>query len=434
MKPSGKLSSIILWSVISAAFIGPGTVTTAVTAGAQYHTQLLWAVVFATIACIVLQEVSARIVIASGLNFGQALEIKFGNKPGFWIKWMVAGPVLLGCAAYEAGNILGAVSGSSILYEGDGRLYTIIITALAGLILWHGGSRWISTLMTVLVGLMGVAFLLLAVKGNFTFSELVKSSIIPTIPEGSAWITLGLVGTTIVPYNIFIGSAISKGSTIPLMRIGLTISVLIGGLITAWIMLAGTMVGNFSSFGELATLFQNKMGVVGSLALGLGLFAAGFSSAITSPYAASLIASTVFGTEKKNVIRLAWMSVLFTGFAFGISGIKPIPVILAVQALNGLILPLLTYFLILIVNDPKVVPSLHRHSAWYNLVLLAILGTTLILGLSNVDKAITSAMKLPVANHFEIILFITSAIVLATGVQNLIPSPSPKEKGADLCK
>ena len=207
------------------------------------------------------------------------------------------------------------------------------------------------------------------------------------------------------------------------MRIGLTISVLIGGLITAWIMLAGTMVGNFSSFGELATLFQNKMGVVGSLALGLGLFAAGFSSAITSPYAASLIASTVFGTEKKNVIRLAWMSVLFTGFAFGISGIKPIPVILAVQALNGLILPLLTYFLILIVNDPKVVPSLHRHSAWYNLVLLAILGTTLILGLSNVDKAITSAMKLPVANHFEIILFITSAIVLATGVQNLIPSP-----------
>ena len=113
-KSPSKLSSIILWSVISAAFIGPGTVTTAVTAGSQFQTQLLWAVVFATIACIVLQEVSARIVIASGLNFGQALETKFGSKNGGWIKWIVAGPVLLGCAAYEAGNILGAVSGSSI--------------------------------------------------------------------------------------------------------------------------------------------------------------------------------------------------------------------------------------------------------------------------------------------------------------------------------
>ncbi len=417
MKFSSKFSSVILWSVISAAFIGPGTVTTAVTAGSQFQILLLWAVVFATVACVVLQEVSARIIIASGFNFGQALETKFGSKIGFWIKWIVAGPVLLGCAAYEAGNILGAVSGSSILFEGNGRIYTIIITVLTGYILWYGGSKWISTIMTMLVGLMGVAFLLLAVKGDFTFTELIKSSVIPTIPEGSEWLTLGLVGTTIVPYNIFIGSAISKGHTIPLMRIGLTISVLIGGLITSWIMLAGTMVGNFSSFGELASLFQNKMGVIGSLALGLGLFAAGFSSAITSPYAASLIASTVFGAEKKSVVRFVWMSVLFTGFTFGISGIKPIPVILAVQALNGLILPLLTYFLILIVNDSKVVATQHRHAAWYDLVLLAILGTTLMIGFNNVDKSITSAFALTSGNHFKIIRIITTAIVLATAVQ-----------------
>jgi len=417
LKPSGRISSVILWSVISAAFIGPGTVTTAVTAGSQFQIQLLWAVVFATIACIVLQEASARIVIASDLNFGQALEKKFGSRIGFWIKWIVAGPVLLGCAAYEAGNILGAVSGSSILFEGDGKIYTIIITLLAGYILWQGGSKWISTIMTVLVGLMGVAFLLLAVKSSFTLPELVRSSIVPTIPQGSEWITLGLVGTTIVPYNIFIGSAISKGHTIPLMRIGLTISVLIGGLITAWIMLAGTMVGNFSSFGELATLFQNKVGVVGSLALGLGLFAAGFSSSITSPYAASLIVSTFFGSEKKSVVRLAWMSVLLTGFAFGISGIKPIPVILAVQALNGLILPLLTYFLILIVNDSKVVPDQYRHAAWYNLVLLAILGTTLIIGFNNVDKALTGALALASGNHFKFIGLLTSVILLVAAVQ-----------------
>jgi len=417
LKPQSKISSVILWSVISAAFIGPGTVATAVTAGSQFQTQLLWAVVFATVACVVLQEASARIVIASGLNFGQALESKFGSEIGFWMKWIVAGPVLLGCAAYEAGNILGAVSGSSILYGGDGSVYTIVITLLAGYVLWHGGSKWISTIMTILVGLMGVAFLLLAVKGNFTFSELMKSSVIPSIPEGSEWLTLGLVGTTIVPYNIFIGSAISKGHTVSLMRIGLTISVLIGGLITAWIMLAGTMVGNFSSFGELASLFQNKIGATGSLALGLGLFAAGFSSAITSPYAASLIASTVFGAEKKSVVRFAWMSVLLTGFAFGISGIKPIPVILAVQALNGLILPVLTYFLILIVNDSKVVPVQHRHATWYDGILLIILATTLVIGLNNVDKAVTSAFALSYDNHFKTVGVITSAFVVVTVFQ-----------------
>jgi len=415
-KAPGKLSSVILWSVISAAFIGPGTVTTAVTAGSQFQIQLLWTVVFATMACIVLQEVAARIIISSGLNIGQALERKFGSKSGFWIKIIVAGPVLLGCAAYEAGNILGAVSGSSILFESDSRVMTVIFTLVAGFILWQGGSRWISSIMTILVGLMGIAFLSLALHSRFTFPELIKSSFLPTMPAGSEWLTLALIGTTIVPYNIFIGSAISKGHTISLMRTGLIISVLIGGLVTSWIMLAGTLTGNFSSFNELSSLFQAKMGAIGSLALGLGLFAAGFSSSITSPYAASLIASTVFGAEKKNVIRFTWMAVLLTGFAFGISGIKPIPIILAVQALNGLILPLITYFLIVMVNDSIIVPSQHRHAAWYNLVLLAILGTTLIIGFNNVDKAITSAL-IQTDNHFEMVVIISLVIVLITTVQ-----------------
>ena len=82
MQTPSKLSSVILYSVISAAFIGPGTITTAISAGATHQLQLLWAVTLGTIGCLVLQEVSARIVIASGLNIGQATQKCFGNKNG----------------------------------------------------------------------------------------------------------------------------------------------------------------------------------------------------------------------------------------------------------------------------------------------------------------------------------------------------------------
>lgn len=416
VKSQSKVSSVILWSVISAAFIGPGTITTAVTAGSQYQIQLLWAVVFATIACIFLQEVSARITIASGLTFGQTLAQKYGAGKGLWIKWIVAVPVLLGCAAYEAGNILGGVSGVSLLMPGDGKVYTVIITGIAGIVLWKGGSHTISILMTVLVGMMGVAFLVLALQTDFSLGDFLQASVIPVIPDGSELLVLGLVGTTIVPYNIFIGSAISKGNTVPLMRLGLTVSVIIGGLITAWIMIAGSMTGSFSSFSELAINLENKMGTVGSLALGIGLFAAGFSSAITSPYAASLIASTVLGSENKKAIRAVWMIVLLTGFLFGISGVKPIPVILAVQALNGFVLPLLAYFLILLVNDTKVIPPEYRHSLWHDFLLIGIFGTTLLIGLNNVDKAITSGFHLASA-HFEIVLVATVAALVAVTIQ-----------------
>lgn len=406
-----KISSVILWSVISAAFIGPGTVTTAVSAGSQFQLQLLWAVVFATIACIVLQEVSARITIATGLSLGSAIEKKFGEQKGFWIKWLVGGSVVLGCAAYEAGNILGGTAGLLLLFEGSGKVYTLLLALVAAWVLWSGQGKWISTIMTVLVGMMGVAFLLLALNGNFTFSEFIFSSVAPSIPEGSALLTLGLVGTTIVPYNLFLGSGISKGQTIPLMRIGLTISVLIGGLITIWILMAGTLVGNFSSFSELANEFQQKIGMVGVYALGIGLFAAGFSSAITSPYAASIIATSVFGAERKNTVRLVWGAVLLIGFIFGISGVKPIPVILTVQALNGLILPLITGFLILIVNDRNLMPENARHAGWYNIILLLILGNVLLIGLNNVDKAIVTALQLA-SSHFSLVAAVS---VLTTG-------------------
>jgi manganese transport protein len=416
MKPQGKVKSVILWSVISAAFIGPGTITTAFTAGSQFNIQLLWAVAFATLACIVLQELSARITIVSGQTFGQAIVHKFGSKAGGRLQWLVAIPVLLGCAAYEAGNILGAVSGMSLLFPETAKVATLFITVMAGMILWKGGSRLISLVMTILVGLMGIAFLVLALQADYTLTELFKAIITPVIPNEGEWLVLALVGTTIVPYNIFIGSAISKGSTVPLMRLGLTISVIIGGLITAWILIAGSITGNFSSFPELATSLHTKMGPVGVWALGVGLFAAGFSSAITSPYAASLIAATVLGSDSKRTINGVWLSVLLIGFLFGISGVRPIPVILTVQALNGFVLPLLVYYLILMVNDIRLIPRNFRHSSGYDLVLLAIFGTTTLMGLSNVDKAITNGFKLE-SSHFEVVVIISVALLIGLGLQ-----------------
>jgi manganese transport protein len=409
-----KVSSIIIWSVISAAFIGPGTVTTAVSAGSLYQLDLLWAVVFATVACILLQEVSARITIASGLSLGQAVMKKFGGKKGFLINMFIGISVVLGCAAYEAGNILGGVSGLNLLFEGDGKVYTILITLIAAFVLWSGKQKWISTLMTLLVAMMGIAFFVLALNIDFSIAEVIGSSVVPQIPTGAELITLGLVGTTIVPYNLFLGSGISKGQTVPLMRIGLTISVLIGGLITAWILLAGTLVHDFSSFPVLADEFRHKVGEVGAWALGIGLFAAGFSSAITSPYAASIIASNVLGAEKKSTVRWVWGSVLLTGFLFGISGVKPIPVILVVQALNGLILPLVTAYLIIVVNDDTILPKEHRHGSYYNLVLILIFAAVVLIGLTSVDKSI-SAFAGWSENHFIIIAAATVLVVLLLG-------------------
>jgi len=410
MQTPSKLSSVILYSVISAAFIGPGTITTAISAGATHQLQLLWAVTLGTIGCLVLQEVSARIVIASGLNIGQATQKCFGNKNGKRLMILVGGTVMAGCAAYQAGNILGAVAGLNLLTGFDSRILTVLIATVAFFVLWSNKRQVISWLMTVLVGLMGVAFFVLAFKQSFSLTDIISNAATPNFPVGGEMLVLGLIGTTIVPYNIFLGSGISKGKTVSLMRTGLSISVLIGGCITAAILVAGNSVGEFSSFTDLAESLGDKLGPIGAIALGVGLFAAGLSSSITAPFASSLIATTIFGWEDQRKLRWVWGFVLVTGFSFGISGIKPIPVILTVQALNGLILPLLVALLVVLINNKSLIPSLYRHGLFINTLLLLILGSVLLIGLNQVDKAFIS-FEIFSGSHFNWIVVI-SAIVL----------------------
>lgn len=391
-----KLSSIVLWSVISAAFIGPGTITTAVSAGSKYGLSLLWTIVFSSIACLILQEIAARITIASGNNLGQILTRKFGTRKGSFLKFFIGGSVILGCAAYEAGNILGAVSGMNLLTGVDAKILTLLLVLIAASILWFGKHQLISRVMFFFVVLMGMAFIALALSQDFTVGTILSNAWKPTIPSGAELITLGLVGTTIVPYNLFIGSGISRGQEISFMRIGLSVSVIFGGLITAAILIAGTSVGDFSSFENLAAVFQNNIGRMGALALACGLFAAGFSSTITAPFATSIIGETVFDVHGKKKLALLWGAVLLVGFVFGMSGIKPIPVILFVQALNGFILPLLVYYLIVIVNSAEIIPKKFRHHTSYNVVLLVILGSVLMMGLTNVAKAVMSGFSIEV--------------------------------------
>ena len=82
----------------------------------------------------------------------------------------------------------------------------------------------------------------------------------------------------------------------------------------------------------------------------IGLFAAGFTSSITAPLAAAITLKSVGSasqdwSEKSLRYRLGWGVVLLTGLIFGVTGVKPVPVIILAQAANGLILPVVSIFL-----------------------------------------------------------------------------------------
>jgi Mn2+/Fe2+ NRAMP family transporter len=129
-------------------------------------------------------------------------------------------------------------------------------------------------------------------------------------------------------------------------------------------------------------------GWAGSL-FAFGLFAAGFASSLTAPLAASVTANSLLGVQKNSpTYRGIWIAVMATGLTFGLLNVTPIPVIVAVQAINGILLPFVTIFLFRAVNNRTLLGDTYRNSLSQNLAMGSVVIVTAILGLWNVWLAL----------------------------------------------
>jgi manganese transport protein len=417
-----RLLSILFWSVIAAAFIGPGTVTTAASAGAHYGSRLLWALAFSTVACLILQEASCRIAVVSGSNLGQALVRQYADRgaariiPGFT---MVA--ILLGCAAFQAGNILGAVAGLELVTGLARRPLTLLVGATAAIVLSLGSTRLLASLLGGIVAVLGISFLTAAIALRPSPSALIAGSLVPAMPEGAGLLVLALIGTTVVPYNLFLGSGLPHTQTLAEMRFGLGVAVILGGLISMSILVVGSAITGSFSYPALADALTARLGAAAPWLLGIGLFAAGLSSAITAPLAAAITARSVLGAYSNAWgthawrYRLVWGGVLAVGLAFGLAEVQPIPAIILAQAANGIVLPLVAVFLFIAVNDRRLMGEAGLNGTPNNALMAIVVFVTIVLGVTNVMRAIAGTVGVALPAE-RVLLAIAASIALVLAV------------------
>ncbi len=164
MSEKKRILNILFWSVVSAAFIGPGTITTATKSGAEFGMELLWALLFSTFACLLLQEAAARLTIVSGKNLELAIVKQFEKSNSKIIVFLlVLGAIVLGAAAYEMGNLLGAVARFLLIFNVPSYILILIIGGVAAIILNIPSLKIISTIMGFAVVIMGIGFLITAI-------------------------------------------------------------------------------------------------------------------------------------------------------------------------------------------------------------------------------------------------------------------------------
>ena len=390
--------------LIAAAFIGPGTVTLCSIAGLDYGFSLLWALVLSVFATIVLQEMSARLGIISKKGLSEVIRNEIHNPVlKKVIITLILSAIVIGNAAYEAGNISGgvlgleAVFGENIinLYDLNIKPYSILLGAIAFALLYVGNYKIIERSLIFLVIIMSVSFIATAIITRPDLMDLLHGLLIPKFPKGSVLIVIGLIGTTVVPYNLFLHASLVKEkwhneSDLKFARNDTVIAIALGGIVSMCIVIsaASLQIESINNASDLAKGIEPLFGASSKYILAIGLFSAGITSAITAPLAASYVAAGCLGWSislKSKKFRFVWMLILLAGVISSSLGIKSIEIIKFAQITNGILLPIIAGFLIWIVNKESVLGK-YINSKWQNVTGLAILLITLFLGLKSLLK------------------------------------------------
>ncbi len=382
-------------AMVTAAFVGPGTVTVCSLAGANHGHQLLWAVVLSIGITLLFQEMALRLALVTGKDLVSLIREKIQAPIVKALALiLIFSAIVIGNGAYEAGNISGGALGvTGILPNSSMQIPVLVIGLFAFLLLWMGSYKVLQKVLVLLVALMSLAFTLSAAMIVEDFGSLLQGLFIPNIPSGGLITVLGVVGTTVVPYNLFMHASLAKThwaspDALPQARKDLYVSVLIGGLISLSIVIcAASLTGQtLSDATDLGKGLEPLFGTWAKYMISIGLFAAGITSAITAPLAAAYVVTGIFDKESSMTalpFRLTWMLILGIGVLFSLLGFKPIEVIRFAQVANGLVLPFIAIFLVWLSNQKSLMAD-KVNQPWLNVLGVAMILIVLILGWKSV--------------------------------------------------
>lgn len=371
-------------TLITAAFIGPGTVTLCAKAGIEFGYSLLWALLIALIITLVFQEMAARIGIITQQGLTEVIRMHLPNPlvKGF-VTLLILSAIVVGNAAYEAGNLNGAILGLQALF-GDTytQFYPWFIGGLSALLLMIGSLRFLEKLLIGLVLFMSTSFLITALITAPHLGALLQG-FVPSVNNQNLVTVIALIGTTVVPYNLFLHASLAKerwkdASQLQESKRDTFIAISLGGIISMAILISAAAIeqDHLNSVLDLAAGLQPLLGSFARILIGLGLFAAGITSTLTAPIAAAYVANACFNW-KANPSQ--WKFKAMTLFILGMGlfslggGYSPIAIIQFAQVTNGILLPILAVFIFWMANNQKamgIYKNTRRQNVAYWIIIL----------------------------------------------------------------
>ena len=315
---------------------------------------------------------------------------------------LVVSAIGIGAAAYETGNILGGAMGLSTISGIDPNVWGPVMAIIAFIVLWTGSYKVIEKVLIGLVILMSFCFIMTALIIKPDIPAILAGIFVPTIPKGEGLtLVISLIGTTIVPYNLFLhaSSVLDKWDgpeDIKAARFDTVFSLILGGLITLSVVVTASAAfhgtgAEITGAGQMAKQLEPLLGSWAKWFFAVGLFGAGFSSATTAPLAGAYATAGALGWErdlKSKKYRTILVIILLVGLFGSMLGTSPIQVIIFAQAANGILLPISAIYLLWVMNNKDKLGE-HVNGTLSNVLGVIVISLTVIMGVRSLISVIS---------------------------------------------
>lgn len=385
-------------AVVTSAFIGPGTITTATSAGVDFGYALLWAVVFSGLSLVIIMNMASRIAIIGNKNIIEASTDLLPNSK-VW-KFFVIGllAIVMGLTAlgFSAGNLIGATSGLIEIIPLSTPIAALTMGMLVSAALIFTTPQIVETIMQVFVAVMGIIFIVTAIIVGPDLVALLKG-FVPTIPTGGVVNTIALIGTTFIGVNLVYHSVASadkwseeedlKDSYFDtVMNVSLGVLMTIALIITTATVLFSTGIMVDSPIVYVEAL-EPVLGTWARIFGAFGLLFAGLSSSIATAYMAGVIFGKLFDWEEDdNRSKAVSVTAIAIGTLFAMFGARPTQIILFAQATSGFFLPFISVLFVIAANSKSL--GKYKNTLFQNILGGISIAVTFVLGMWTLYNAL----------------------------------------------
>jgi len=292
--------------IAAVAYVDPGNFATNMAGGSRYGYMLLWVVLAANLMAMLIQSMSAKLGIATGLNLPEVCRERF-PRPVVWFLWVQAELIAM---ATDLAEFVGAALGLNLVFGiplfGAALLTGVAAFGILGLQAW--GFRRLEATITGLVGLIVIAFGLEVFRADPSWGSVAGNSLIPHLDgRESILLAAGILGATVMPHVIYLHSALTQkrivGANSDAKRkifhfelVDVVIAMGIAGLINIAMLTTAAAVFNTrglfdagSNLSQVAGGLEHYLGANSGLIFGVALLASGISSSSVGTLAGQVV-------------------------------------------------------------------------------------------------------------------------------------------------